>query len=304
MRITPRIYPYFTRKKLVIQVVYENINIFMKNNERERQGLFVYDIICTVVYMTLCRIKECVFGQGKVKICVPLVETKEEMLLSEAKRMQEYCFDVVEWRMDYYEEVTDYKKVVAILEKLKNIFYDRILLVTFRTKKEGGERAFTFVQYKELYEAILKSNLTDMIDIEMGMEEDIKKKLIHFAHEKQVKVILSNHEFLYTPDIHTLFERGLCMIKDGADIVKFAVMPKNQKDVLNLLDFTMQFHEQYPNTSLITMSMGKLGAVSRICGEAFGSCMTFGTLGKTSAPGQIECEQLKQATMIIHNNIK
>ena len=33
--------------------------------------------------------------------------------------------------------------------------------------------------------------------------------------------------------------------------------------------------------------MGALGAVSRLCGEAFGSAMTFANPGTASAPGQV-----------------
>ena len=39
--------------------------------------------------------------------------------------------------------------------------------------------------------------------------------------------------------------------------------------------------------TVITMSMGPLGAVSRLCGEAFGSAMTFANPGTASAPGQV-----------------
>lgn len=43
------------------------------------------------------------------------------------------------------------------------------------------------------------------------------------------------------------------------------------------------------------------GVLSRLCGEVFGSAMTFGTVGQASAPGQIPVEQLNHATAIIHN---
>ena len=41
------------------------------------------------------------------------------------------------------------------------------------------------------------------------------------------------------------------------------------------------------------MAMGDLGKVTRISGEVFGSCLTFGTVGDASAPGQIESTNLK-----------
>ena len=78
----------------------------------------------------------------------------------------------------------------------------------------------------------------------------------------------------------------------GADLPKLAVMPQSRRDVLALLAATAEMAERHPATPVITMSMGALGAVSRICGEAMGSAMTFASAGKASAPGQIELEVL------------
>jgi len=69
------------------------------------------------------------------------------------------------------------------------------------------------------------------------------------------------------------------------------VMPSSVDDVLTLLSATAE-RAKVSKTPLITMSMGSLGAVSRVCGELTGSCLTFGTLGKASAPGQIGAEEL------------
>ena len=55
----------------------------------------------------------------------------------------------------------------------------------------------------------------------------------------------------------------------------------------------------YPNQLLITMSMGKLGMVSRISGELFGSCVTFAAGKKASAPGQIAMDDLKNILQIL-----
>lgn len=44
---------------------------------------------------------------------------------------------------------------------------------------------------------------------------------------------------------------------------------------------------------VITMAMGPLGKISRVCGQAFGSCMTFGAGKSASAPGQLGAEDLR-----------
>lgn len=47
---------------------------------------------------------------------------------------------------------------------------------------------------------------------------------------------------------------------------------------------------KYFVTPVITISMGKLGVASRLCGEVFGSAMTFASAGDSSAPRQISID--------------
>ena len=68
----------------------------------------------------------------------------------------------------------------------------------------------------------------------------------------------------------------------------------------HLLDVTAQFREENPDTPVITMSMGSLGGISRISGETFGSCVTFGAHEKPSAPGQFAMKELRQMLDTIH----
>ena len=51
------------------------------------------------------------------------------------------------------------------------------------------------------------------------------------------------------------------------------------------------------------MSMAGTGAISRLSGEAFGSALTFGAVGKVSAPGQINVEDLKTVLNIVHTSL-
>jgi 3-dehydroquinate dehydratase-1 len=52
------------------------------------------------------------------------------------------------------------------------------------------------------------------------------------------------------------------------------------------------------------MSMSSIGLTSRLVGEQFGSAITFATVGKASAPGQIDYQELNQMLDIIHKNIQ
>lgn len=105
------------------------------------------------------------------------------------------------------------------------------------------------------------------------------------------RVIASNHDFDRTPDIKEMVRR-LCRMEElGADVAKLAVMPVGKRDVLDLLQATLEADERLA-IPVITMSMGSLGACSRICGRITGSAMTFASVGEGSAPGQIPVEQM------------
>ena len=82
------------------------------------------------------------------------------------------------------------------------------------------------------------------------------------------------------------------MEQAGADIRKLAVMPSCPEDVLALLLATVAANRT-GEQPVITMSMSSLGAISRVAGQIFGSCVTFGTVGTASAPGQLELSDLK-----------
>ncbi|MCI7216994.1 MAG: type I 3-dehydroquinate dehydratase, partial [Megasphaera elsdenii] len=140
----------------------------------------------------------------------------------------------------------------------------------------------------------------DAIDVEYFRDRASIKKVLTIAKEHGVTVIMSNHDFDKTPSFDEITGRLIGMKKLGADVAKLACMPNSAKDVLTLLSATEAVKSQYPDEPLITMSMGKLGTISRISGEIFGSALTFGSAKKASAPGQLEVTTLQQILRALH----
>ena len=124
--------------------------------------------------------------------------------------------------------------------------------------------------------------------------------LIHGAGKY---VLMSSHNFQRTPEIESLMQKFKVMDSFDADILKIAVMPEDLQDVINLLEFTLRANEEYPHRAIVTMAMSNLGVLSRLIGEQFGSAITFGCVDKTSAPGQINYQDLNQVLNIIHQYI-
>ena len=105
-------------------------------------------------------------------------------------------------------------------------------------------------------------------------------------------LILSYHNFQATPDAAALLATFAEAERCGADIAKVAVMPRSPEDVLTLMGATWRASETL-GIPLIGMSMGPLGAVSRMASGVFGSALTFAVGESSSAPGQIPIEALR-----------
>ena len=118
-----------------------------------------------------------------------------------------------------------------------------------------------------------------------------------------MKVVASNHDFHKTPAQEEIVSRLKKMQELGADIPKIAVMPQNKKDVLTLLAATEEMATEYADRPIITMSMAGTGVISRLCGEVFGSALTFGAVGKASAPGQMGAEDLKTVLTLLNKSL-
>lgn len=238
-------------------------------------------------------VKNVRIGEGMPKICVPLVGHTREQLLEEGKNLVFYGADIAEWRVDFYEHSSVTEDVIKTAEMLQEILGEIPLLFTFRTKGEGGEKEISGEDYKNLNLAAASSGFVDIIDVEAFFDENLAREIIEGVHQAGKKVIASNHDFKKTPEKEEIIRRLVYMRELGGDIPKIAVMPQSKEDVLALVSATLEAAENRLDCPIITMSMGKMGMVSRVSGELFGSALTFGTVGKASAPGQIPVEKLR-----------
>lgn len=253
--------------------------------------------------MSTLKIKNVTVGEGAPKIIVPLVGTTEEQIMQEAALVKELKPDVVEWRVDIYEKVEDLTAVKDMIAKLRAVYNEELLLFTFRSHKEGGNKEITDEFYVELNQAAISTEQIDLVDVELFNEEQNVKAILAMAKEKGVYVIMSNHDFFKTPAKEEIVSRLRKMQEYGADIPKIAVMPTSVEDVITLIDATNTMKSQYADRPIITMSMGGTGVISRLAGEVFGSAFTFGAGKEASAPGQIPVAELRTVLEILHKSM-
>ncbi len=242
------------------------------------------------------------FGEGRPVICVPVVDRDRDAIVQKIRTLTEKRVQMIEWRADCFARMEQTDEVRGILEEIEPFVRDTVMLFTIRTKKQGGSAVTDEKKILYLNEIAAKSGSIDLIDLEF-FEATRPEREIRRFQRMGVRVIASHHDFRATPDeriLHMLMDQ---MKQGGADIAKLAVMPNSADDVLRILKLTNDTRQKYPDLPVVTMSMGGLGVISRVAGEVFGSCITFGADGEGSAPGQMQMDDLGNILDALHRSM-
>lgn len=235
------------------------------------------------------KVREVTLGDGVPKICIPVTPGSFEELRAQVKQALAGPCDLVEWRADFFRELQE-GWLPKALRKLREELREKPLLFTFRTKEEGGARSVSLQEYERLNLAVADTGLADLIDVELNRGEDVLRSLAAQLQARGVRVVASFHDFEKTPTCDQITQILRRMQDCGADITKAAVMPQTEQDVLTLLEASLQMKQQFADRPYITMSMGRLGSISRLAGALTGAAVTFALSGRASAPGQLEAE--------------
>lgn len=183
----------------------------------------------------MIKIKDSIIGEGIPKICVPIVEKTQEAILDQAQEIVSESVDIVEWRLDFYDDVHDIDCVIQTADLLQSILGKTVLLLTFRTKKEGGQKDISLEEYKRLLLAVAKSGKTDMIDVEAFRGYDVSEQKETFS------------------------------------------VDDTENEAIRVI---------FPKSPIAIVIKGFVP-------------VTFGCLGKASAPGQIEVENLRKTLSLL-----
>lgn len=245
------------------------------------------------------KIKNIAIGEGEPKVIVSTTATQSDAVKSFVRRQATRSdSDIIELRLDLLHNGQDAAAMAQLTRELYAMLPNKILLVTFRTQAEGGKQAIDDERYSALCQQLLTQGEMDLLDIEMY--RPAARELVTLAHQRQVRVILSSHDFQQTPPQQEIIARLRQQQAMGADILKMAAMPHDPGDVIGMMAATWEMRRHYAQQPLLTMSMGGMGAVTRLAGELTGSALTFGMAGDASAPGQLEASDLSNVLALLH----
>lgn len=232
-------------------------------------------------------------GGKQPLICLPLVSRTEGELFTDLKLLIKHRPDLIEWRADFFVDLSDVEKTLAIGRRMRDILGEIPIIFTIRWEKEGGQAISISEQQKiDIIEQMCRERVVDIVDYELHCSEVNVSHLRKVTATQGVKLIVSHHNFKETPPTSELLDILRNLEQSGADIVKLAVMPNHWDDVLTLMQTTL-IARQLLDVPMITMAMGKYGVVTRLVGGVFGSDVTFALGTEQSAPGQVPIDDVR-----------
>ena len=236
-----------------------------------------------------------ILGAGRPWLCAPLMGRERADILREAQLLRESPAEAAEWRYDQARESLAPADIPAFLEELREALGELPLIFTYRTPAELAGGGPLPPDYLAALEAAGEG--ADLLDVEWNRGEALLPAL---RGRGKSRLLFSCHDFAGTPPAEEMEALLLRMEDGGADAVKLAVTPRCPEDVLALLTATARAHSRL-RVPLITMSMGKLGMASRLCGGLFGSALTFGAAQSQSAPGQPPLAELARILGLLYD---
>ena len=117
--------------------------------------------------MNTVKVRNLELGNGIPAICIPNVGKTKEDILSLTRTYLDMHMDLMEWRMDWYEDVEDIAKVTELVKELRDVMGNTPLLCTFRTDKEGGVHPMPTEKYAKLNKAVAATGNADIVDVEI-----------------------------------------------------------------------------------------------------------------------------------------
>lgn len=243
-----------------------------------------------------------ILGRGMPKICVPVMGKTIPEIAQAAKRARAAQADIIELRADSLEAMPEKKTAIEACNAVREMAPETALLFTLRTIRDGGAGSADASAYESLLIAMAESGACDAIDCELSIGKAAFSRIAARAKAAGVALVGSSHEFGEIGDMQRAADWLLTQQALGADVCKAAVMTKTNTQALEAALMFARVKEQL-DIPMIGIAMGASGTITRIGGAFMGSCLTFGTAGEASAPGQIDARRLRTALEIVDEAI-
>ncbi len=227
-------------------------------------------------------------------VCAPILASSPKKAANQARIIASANIlpDIIEIRLDS-DTTLNAAAARKILAATRPILGDIPLLGTLRSTREGGLWKGSATETADILRTIITDGLCSLIDIEYTLEPELRNMLIALAKEHQIVSVVSLHQWNPPSDDADFIETLLQLHACGGDMIKFAVMAHTSQMGWRLLISALHVTETI-DTPVIALAMGEAGAVTRLAGPLFGSCLSFASVVQSSAPGQLSLREVRE----------
>ena len=172
-------------------------------------------------------------------------------------------------------------------------------IITARDPREGGANKLLLEERRDLLLRFLPH--AKYLDVELRSARALKPLLFE-ARKRNVRVILSFHDFESTPSSRSLRAKASAAKARGADIFKVATRTDKPSELARLVDFITNSDLDSSRRSsakadlpISAMGVGKLGGLSRLLLARCGSVLNYASLQQSRVQGQLPIDLLRSA---------
>ncbi|MFX1315927.1 MAG: type I 3-dehydroquinate dehydratase [Promethearchaeota archaeon] len=240
--------------------------------------------------------------KNKICVVIPIKTNNYDKNLPIIKNAINEKPNFIEFRFDFIDNFENITKDLG--SRLLNIIPPNISTIfTFRANTEGGKIKVDEKERLKILEILVNAQ-PDFIDIEMNSAEEILNYIINLASNKKVNLIFSFHDFEKTSSYKETLE---LILKFEEKLINKMIINSNivEKSVYKVIFTAQNFEDNLTpinvckyfsnnNRKIISFCMGEIGIFSRIICTKFGSFMTYASLDRKTAPGQIRIEKLRE----------
>lgn len=200
------------------------------------------------------------------------------------------CCDAIEIRYDFFDE----SEWESLSERVRHVVPSKLQIGTIRLKRDGGKFADArAIERLDLWKKILSAKqVPEWLDLERDCLNDFKA-LNDMAYPIGVGLIISEHNFERVPNDMELETFADDVKRVGAQGLKIAAMSNSDSDCDRLYKFAKKFGKKFQ--MFAAFGMGETGRVSRLWSLKEGANLTYGSIGHSEAPGQIEASIMRRA---------
>lgn len=236
------------------------------------------------------KLRNVVLGSGSLALIMPLVPRTQEELLTMAEETMNYQPDILEWRVDYFDEVENEHAMKEALKALRSQIGDMALMVTPRHAEENGVRAIDPENKMNIFRWVIESRMVDIVDVELRYGTDYIGQIKEMCRQNNCALMVSYHDLERTPEEEEVFEKLKLEQEAGADVCKVSFVAQNYGDIDRLGRMIVKAKEEIIDIPIVSISASPIGTLSRVGGDIFGSDGTFVSNGKTH---QIHIDDLR-----------